>query len=90
MTCNLNLFSSLDNSVQTNVTLWNNVQVTILGKGTFGILTKQGERKFIPDVYHVKGLKHNFLSIAQLVQKGNRVYIEDDHLWLKTNVQETG
>ena len=40
MTDNLNLFSSLDNSVQTDVTLGNNVQVTILGKGTVSILTK--------------------------------------------------
>ena len=64
MTGNLNLFSSLDNSVQTDVTLGNNVQVTILGKGIVGILTKQGESKFILDVYHVEGMKHNFLSIG--------------------------
>ena len=37
---NLNLFSSLDNSVQTDVTLVNNVQVTLLGKGTISISTK--------------------------------------------------
>ena len=43
MTRNLNLFSSLDNAVQTDVTLGNNVQVTILGKGTIDILTKQWE-----------------------------------------------
>ena len=43
MTSNLNLFSSLDKSVQTDVTLGNNVQVTVMGKGIVGILTKQGE-----------------------------------------------
>ena len=64
MTGNLNLFSSLDNSVQTDVTLGNNDQVTILGKGTINILTKQGEHKYMPDVYHVEGLKHNLLSIG--------------------------
>ena len=32
MTGNLNLFSSLDNSVQIDVTLGNNVQVSALGK----------------------------------------------------------
>ena len=47
MTDNLNLFSSLDNLVQTDVTLGNNVQVTILGKGTVGILTKQRESKVL-------------------------------------------
>ena len=54
MTGNLNLFLSLDNSVQTDVTLGNNVQVIVLGKGTVGILTKQGESKCIPDVYLAK------------------------------------
>ena len=40
MTSNLNLFSSLDNSVQTDVTLGNNVQVTVLRKGDVDFLTK--------------------------------------------------
>ena len=40
MTGNLNLISSLDNLVQTDVTFGNNVQVTILGKGIVSILTK--------------------------------------------------
>ena len=63
MTCKLNLFSSLDNSVQTDVTLGNNVQATVLGKGTVDFLTKQGKIKYITDVYHVEGLKHNLLIV---------------------------
>ena len=83
MTSNLNFFSSLDNSVKTDVTLGNNVQVTVLGKDTVDILTKQGESKYIPDIYHVEGLKHNILSIGQLLQKGYRVYMEDEHCVIK-------
>ena len=64
MTGNLNLFSSLDNSIQADVTLGNNVQVTVLGKGIVSILTKKGEHKYMHDVYHVEGLKHNMLSIG--------------------------
>ena len=64
-------------------TLANNVQVTVLGKGTVDILTKQGESKYIPDVYHVEDLKHNLLRIGQLIQKGYRVYMEDDHCVIK-------
>ena len=56
MSPNLSLFPSLDNLVQIDVTLGNNVQVTVLGKGTVGILTKQGEKNFMPDFYHVEGL----------------------------------
>ena len=79
-TGNLNLFSSLDTSVKTNVTLGNNV---VLGKGTIDILTKQGESKYILDVYHVEGLKHNLLSIGQFSQKGYRFYMEDEHCVIK-------
>ena len=79
MTGNSSFFYSLDNSVQTDVTLGNNVQATVLGKGTVGVLIKQGEKKNMPDVYHVEGMKHNFLSIGQLIKKGYRVYIEDNH-----------
>ena len=43
MASNLNVFSNLDNSVQTDVRLGKNVQVMFFGKGTVGILTKQGE-----------------------------------------------
>ena len=82
MTGNLNLFSNLD-TVQTDVTLGNNVQVTILGKCTIGILTKQGEQNFMHDVYHIEGMKHNLLSIGQLILKGYRVYLEDNHRVIK-------
>ena len=77
---NLNLFSSLDKSVQTNVTLGNNIQVIVLGKGTIVILTKHGEQKTMPDVYYVEGMKHNLMiNIGKLLQKGYRVYMEDNH-----------
>ena len=72
MTSNLNLFSSLDTLFKTDVTHGNNVQVTVLGKGTVDILTKQGESKYIPDVYHVEGLKHNLLSTGPLIQKATK------------------
>ena len=64
MTGNLNLFSSLDNTVQTDVTLGNNAQVIVLGKGTIDFLTNQGESNYIPDVYHVEGMKHSLLRIG--------------------------
>jgi hypothetical protein len=43
MTGNLELFSSLDNLVQTKVTLGIDIHVTVLGKGNINILTKKGE-----------------------------------------------
>ena len=68
---------------ENNVTLGNNVQVIVLGKGTVGILTKHGEQKNMPGAYHVEGMKHNLFRIKQLVQKGYRAYIEDNHCAIK-------
>jgi hypothetical protein len=42
MAGNIELFSSLDESVQTKVTLGTNIQVTVLGKGGINFLTKRG------------------------------------------------
>jgi hypothetical protein len=62
MPINLELFSSLDKSIQTKVTLGTDIQVTILRKGNINILTKQGEKKVMHDVYYVSGLKHSLMS----------------------------
>ena len=80
---NLNYFFIADNSVQIDVTLGNNVQVTVLGKCIVSILTKQGENKYMSDVCHVEGLKHNLLSIGKLIQKWYIVYMEDNHCVIK-------
>ena len=56
-------------------------------KCAIGILTKQGESKYIHDVYHVEAMKHNLLRIGQLIQKGYRAYIEDNHCAIKDKRQ---
>ena len=33
----------------------------------------------MPDVYYVEGLKDNLMRIGHLIQKGYRVYMEDNH-----------
>jgi hypothetical protein len=79
MTRNIELFSSLDESVQTKVTLGIDIQVIVLGKGSVNILTKQGEHKVMSDVYYVSGLKHNLMSTGQLLQKRYIIYMEDNY-----------
>ena len=54
-------------SIQTKVTLGTDIQVTILGKGSINILTRQGEHKVMSDVYYVFGLKHNLMRAGQLL-----------------------
>jgi hypothetical protein len=76
---NLEFFSSLDKSFQTKVTLGIDIQVIVLGKGSINILTKQGEKNVMPDVYYFSGLKQSFMSTRQLLQKGYKIYMEDNH-----------
>jgi len=79
MTWNLELFSSLDKSVQTKVTLGTYIQVIVLGKGSVKIFTKQGEQNIILDVYYVSSLKHNLMNTGQLLKRSYRIYMEDNH-----------
>jgi hypothetical protein len=79
MTRNIELFSSFDKSVQTKVILGTDIQVIILGKGSINILTKQGEQKFMPNVYDVAGLKHKLMITVKLLQKGYKINLEDNH-----------
>jgi len=75
---NIEIFSNLDESVKSEVTLWTNSKVYVMGKGRVNILTKNGEKKYISNVYFVLVLKHNLISIGQLMQKGYIVFFKDD------------
>ena len=78
MTGNLAMFSMLDESVKSKVTLGTDRKVSVMGKGNVNVLTRKGAKKSIVDVYYVSGMKCNLLSIGQLVQKGYNVFFEDD------------
>ena len=78
MTGNLAMFSMLDESVQSQVTLGTDSKVSVMGKGDVNVLTRLGARKTIVDVYYVPGMKCNLLSVGQLVHKGYNVFFEDD------------
>lgn len=45
----------------------NNTTTSIMGKGKILCNTKQGEKRFIGDVFHVPNLKHNLISVGQLL-----------------------
>lgn len=73
MTSNKKLFSSLDNSVKSEIKLGDYHYVNVVGKGTISILSKQKEKKNIPNVYLVPGLKHDLMRVGQLSLNGYEV-----------------
>ena len=78
MTGKIALFSMLDQSVKSQVTLGTNNKVYVMGKGEVNVLTRKGEKKTVEDVYYVPGMKCNLLSIGQLFQNGYNVFFVDD------------
>jgi hypothetical protein len=76
MTGNKDLLSCIDSLISSDITLGNNSLVKVQGKGTVPILTKQNVKKDINNVYHVLDLKHNLLSVGQLIEHGYKVLFE--------------
>lgn len=71
------MFSILDESVKSEVTLGTDNKVFVMGKGRVNILTKKREKNCISDVYVVLDLKNNLLNIGQLIQKGYNVFLKN-------------
>ena len=69
---NKDLFSSLDNSVTSQIKLGDDYQ-KVVGKGIIYVLTKQVEKKDVHDVYYVPSLRHNLMSVAQMNEHVYRV-----------------
>ena len=63
MTRNVEMLSNLYESVKYEVTLGTDSDVSVMGKEILNILTNKGEKKFVPDVYYVPGLKCNLVRI---------------------------
>ena len=78
MSGNIEMFSNLEESVKSKVPLGTNSKVFVMGKGKVNILRKKVEKKYISDVYFVPGLKHNLISIGQLMQMGYNVFFKND------------
>ena len=64
MSGNIEMFSNLDESVKSEVTLGTDNKVFVMGKGRVNILTKKWEKKYISNVYFILGLKHNLIRIG--------------------------
>lgn len=64
------LIIDMDELERTKVKLVLDENKKIMEKRMVNILTKQGQKSHIPNVYYALGLKHNLLSVGQLTQKG--------------------
>ena len=64
MNGNRAMFANLDEEVKSEVTTGTDTKIFVKGKGRVSIRARNGEQKFVPDVYYVPGLKCNLLSVG--------------------------
>ncbi|KAD5508293.1 hypothetical protein E3N88_15996 [Mikania micrantha] len=77
-------FVSLDKSVKKEVRTGDDKKLSVLGNGNVSVEIKN-EKKIIPDVHYVSGLKHNLLSIGQLLEKGYDIHFKNGMCEIKNN-----
>ncbi|KAA0036529.1 integrase [Cucumis melo var. makuwa] len=77
MTGNRSIFVTLDESFQSEVKTGDNTRLQVKGQCDILVKTKK-DTKRVTNVFYVSGLKHNLLSIGQLLQRGLKVSFEGD------------
>ncbi|KAL4384578.1 hypothetical protein GQ457_15G010370 [Hibiscus cannabinus] len=76
-------FVELDEKVRGRVIFGDDSHADVKGKGKVMITQKNGEKKYITDVYYVPAMKSNIISLGQLLEKGYEVQMKNRSLSLK-------
>ena len=79
MTDHNDFISNIDTYATTTISLGDDHLVKASEKGVVPVLTKHGEVKNIYDVYYVPNLKHNLLSVGQLMTHGYDINFHDTY-----------
>jgi len=74
------LFADLDDSFRTKVKFDDDWFIPVTGKGRILIASKNGDHRYIYDVFYVPDMKSNLLSMNQLAEKGYMMHIVENKL----------
>ncbi|GAU30874.1 hypothetical protein TSUD_15600 [Trifolium subterraneum] len=77
MTGHIDWLLELDESFKSTVKFADNSIIPIEGKGKVMVTRKNGNRTFVTDVLYVPTMKHNLLSLGQLIEKGFALSTKD-------------
>lgn len=82
MTGNLEYFSTIDRGITGKVRFGDDSRIDITGKGSITIITKNGDKKVLSDVYYIPSLRSNIISLGQATETGCEIRMKDDYLLL--------
>ncbi|XP_074326948.1 uncharacterized protein LOC141664890 [Apium graveolens] len=88
MSVHKDLFTEINETVTEEVTFDDSSKIPVKGKCTITIMTKDGDKKYINDVYYIPALKSNIISLGQTVEKGYNIQIQDNFLTIRNQVRE--
>ncbi|XP_074323095.1 uncharacterized protein LOC141660036 [Apium graveolens] len=75
-------FEKLDKTVKGEVKFGDGFIVKIEGKGTIRIMCKNGETRLLYGVYYIPTLRSNIISLGQLSEEGNHVFMNGENIWV--------
>ena len=78
MSGNESLFSFIDKNFKFEIRMGNNGTIHIVAKGSIMVCTKQGEKEEIQNICFATAMKHNLMSVGQLIKNGYKVLMKND------------
>ncbi|KAI3690759.1 hypothetical protein L2E82_48966 [Cichorium intybus] len=82
MSGNKELFVNIDDSLKKEVRTGDDKRLSVYGTGDIMVITKLGKKK-IQNVYYVPGLRHNLLSVGQLLQRNYDIHFKNGSCLIK-------